>query len=215
MKFTFAFESTGKRFVHILKPLGKGNRVTAPPLIGWNRAFSGTSYNYKKKSRDGFLQGIKVEDVVDLFNEIVKSRPFPSSMEVSNLLVVMAKLRSMMLSSLWRGDIDLALDLLKKMDKRKLEANVVIYSTIIDGLCKYKHVDDALNLFNVMENKGIKGNVVTYSALVDGFVKEGKILEAEKLYEEMIARSIDPSISSLHLHFIDQWVLYARSPRGS
>ncbi|KAL0710646.1 hypothetical protein Bca4012_017624 [Brassica carinata] len=54
-----------------------------------------------------------------------------------------------------RGNIDLALILLKNMEK----GSVVIYNTVIDGLCKYKHVDDALNMFNEMENKGVKGNV--------------------------------------------------------
>ncbi|CAA7029776.1 unnamed protein product [Microthlaspi erraticum] len=62
------------------------------------------------------------------------------------------------------------------MEAEKLEPDVVIYNTVIDGLCKYRHPDDALDLFNEMENK------------------EGKLLEAEKLYEEMIKRSIAPDI---------------------
>lgn len=35
-----------------------------------------------------------------------------------------------------RGNVDLALVLLKNMDKGKIKVGVVIYTTVIDGLCK-------------------------------------------------------------------------------
>ena len=48
-----------------------------------------------------------------------------------------------------------------RMDERGCEANLVIYSTIIDGLCKDTLVVDAMNLFSEMISRGIAPNIVT------------------------------------------------------
>ncbi|CAA7046711.1 unnamed protein product [Microthlaspi erraticum] len=91
------------------------------------------------------------------------------------------------------------------MEAEKLEPDVVIYSTVIDGLCKYKHPDDALDLFNEMEKKGIrpmllptipdklpflvvkgvKPDVVTYNTMISGFCRKGLKEEASALFRKM------------------------------
>ncbi|KAF3497076.1 hypothetical protein DY000_02057909 [Brassica cretica] len=87
-----------------------------------------------------------------------------------------------------------ALDLLRKMEDRKVKPQVVTYSMIIDGLCKDGSLDDALRLFNEMETKGIKPNVFTYNSLIRGFCNAGRWDDGAQLLRDMITREITPYI---------------------
>ena len=53
------------------------------------------------------------------------------------------------------GKTDMAIGLLRKIEKRYFEPNVVFYNTIIDRLCKDRFVTEALNLLSEMQGKGI------------------------------------------------------------
>ncbi|CAA7059009.1 unnamed protein product [Microthlaspi erraticum] len=76
------------------------------------------------------------------------------------------------------------------MEAEKLEADVVIYNTVIDGLCKYsirmmhssysmkwrtksKRVEDGMELFREMSQRGLVGDTVTYNTLIQGFFQAG------------------------------------------
>ena len=53
------------------------------------------------------------------------------------------------------GKTDMAIGLLRKIEKKYFEPNVVFYITIIDRLCKDRLVTEALNLLSEMQGKGI------------------------------------------------------------
>ncbi|KAL1189974.1 Pentatricopeptide repeat-containing protein [Cardamine amara subsp. amara] len=79
--------------------LEKGNLGTAPSLFSlcssicrWGRALSSVT-DYRGNFRKGLLDGIKLDDAVDLFSAMVKSRPLPSIIEFSKLLSAVAKMK--------------------------------------------------------------------------------------------------------------------------
>ncbi|KAA8529205.1 hypothetical protein F0562_033996 [Nyssa sinensis] len=71
--------------------------------------------------------------------------------------------------------------------------NVVIYTVMIDGLCKVGKTDEAYKLMLMMEEKGCHPNVVTYTAMIDGFWKAGKVDKCLELFRQMGARGCAPN----------------------
>ncbi|KAB1224493.1 hypothetical protein CJ030_MR2G016382 [Morella rubra] len=76
------------------------------------------------------------------------------------------------------------------MEEASFELNVVLYNTVIDGLCKDRLVTEALNLSSEMTSKGIHPNLVTYNSLIQGLCKSGEWKEATKLLNDMLQHKI-------------------------
>ncbi|CDY15971.1 BnaC08g41520D [Brassica napus] len=88
--------------------------------------------------------------------------------------------------------IDNALSLFKEMETKGFKPNVFTYNSIIGGFCSAGRWDDGAQFLRDMIRKEITPDIITFSALIDSFVKEGKLTEAKELYNEMITRGIDP-----------------------
>ncbi|GJT42844.1 hypothetical protein Tco_0951559 [Tanacetum coccineum] len=74
----------------------------------------------------------------------------------------------------------------KKLIKDKLcEPNVVMYNTMIKGLCKIGNNNIAIQLLRLMDEKGCKPNVVTYNTIIDSLCKDKMVEDAFKLFKEM------------------------------
>ncbi|CAN6883836.1 pentatricopeptide repeat-containing protein At1g06710, mitochondrial isoform X1 [Brassica napus] len=87
-------------------------------------------------------------------------------------------------------------DLVSKVLSKMLDSckpNVVIYTEMIDGLCKVGKTDEAYKLMKVMEENGCQPNVVTYTALIDGFGVIGKIETCLELLERMGSKGVAPN----------------------
>ena len=67
----------------------------------------------------------------------------------------------------------MAIGLLRKIEKRYFEPNVVFYNTIIDSLCKVRLVNEALNFIFEMMGKGILPDIITYTCLIQGLCNFG------------------------------------------
>ena len=68
--------------------------------------------------------------------------------------------------------------------------NMVIYITIINGVCKDKLVSEACDLYCVMAVKEISADVVTYNSLIYGLCIVGKLKEATSFLNEMVLKAI-------------------------
>ncbi|KAJ9556754.1 hypothetical protein OSB04_011368 [Centaurea solstitialis] len=76
--------------------------------------------------------------------------------------------------------------LFKKLIKEKLcEPNVVIYNTMIKGICKFGNNDIPIALLGLMDQRGCKPDVVTYSTIIDSLCKDEMVDDALKLFNEM------------------------------
>nr|XP_043628032.1 pentatricopeptide repeat-containing protein At1g62670, mitochondrial-like isoform X2 [Erigeron canadensis] len=100
----------------------------------------------------------------------------------------------------------------KKLIKQKLcEPNVVMYSTMIKGLCKIGNNAIAISLLRLMDERGCKPNLVVYSTIIDSLCKDQMIDDAFKLFKEMVfQKRIAPNVitySSLisGLSKLNQW----------
>ena len=67
---------------------------------------------------------------------------------------------------------------------------MVIYITIINGVCKDKLVSEACDLYCVMAVKEISADVVTYNSLIYGLCIVGKLKEATSFLNEMVLKAI-------------------------
>ncbi|KAL9998494.1 putative tetratricopeptide-like helical domain superfamily [Helianthus debilis subsp. tardiflorus] len=86
--------------------------------------------------------------------------------------------------------------LFKKLIKQKLcEPDVVMYSTMIKGLCKFGNNDIAIGLLRLMDERGCKPNTVVYNTIIDSLCKDKLIDDAYKLFKEMVShKGILPNV---------------------
>nr|GEX28334.1 pentatricopeptide repeat-containing protein At1g63330-like [Tanacetum cinerariifolium] len=84
----------------------------------------------------------------------------------------------------------------KKLIKKKLcEPNVVMYSTMIKGLCMIGNNVIAIQLLRLMDENACKPNVVTYSNIIDSLCKDKMVDDAFKLLKEMVfQQGISPDV---------------------
>nr|GEV91871.1 tetratricopeptide-like helical domain-containing protein [Tanacetum cinerariifolium] len=94
----------------------------------------------------------------------------------------------------------------KKLVKGKLcEPDVVMYSTMIKGLCKIGNNVIAIQLLRLMDERemvfeqGISPNVITYSGLIDGLCNLGRWEEASKMLQEMLDVGISPNVHTFSI----------------
>lgn len=77
--------------------------------------------------------------------------------------------------------------------------DVVIFNTVIDGLCKAGRMAESAALMNRMKRElACSPNTVTYNSLVDGFCKAGEIERALDLLEQMKDEGVPPSVVTLN-----------------
>ncbi|CAA7034167.1 unnamed protein product [Microthlaspi erraticum] len=217
MRRSFAIASTANRFVH-RSLLEKGNPGTASPsfpfaVCCWERAFSALS-------------------ALAVLGKMMKLGYEPSIVTLSRFSMVSvtgigSQMQSLCLIKWWNWDINLirhiqhsnpwtfspqqslkrevrlmALKLLKKMEEEKIEADVVIYNTVIDGLCKYsirmmlstllmrwrtkeRFKGGSNALFRKMKEDGPLPNSGVYNTLIRARLRDGDKAASAELINEM------------------------------
>ena len=63
-----------------------------------------------------------------------------------------------------------------------LRGDVVLYSTLIDALCKSGLVGSAVSLIDEMTKEGISPNVVTYNSIIDAFGRSATMESRDGTY---------------------------------
>ena len=67
-------------------------------------------------------------------------------------------------------------------EKEKPLVDLITFSTMIKGYCKYSYLEKGFKLFELMKTKNIQSDEVLYNSLLDGCSKNGKLDLAFKLY---------------------------------
>ena len=73
------------------------------------------------------------------------------------------------------------------------ELDVVIYISLIDGLCKMGELDFSIEMQILMVEKGMAPDVFTYISLIQGLSDAGLMDEALGLMQEMRGKGIVPN----------------------
>ncbi|KMT14296.1 hypothetical protein BVRB_4g076490 [Beta vulgaris subsp. vulgaris] len=83
------------------------------------------------------------------------------------------------------GRVDFAFSLLGKRLKCGYEPDIVIFTTLINGLSDGNYVDQAVKLLDKIVNLGFQPNIVTYGTIVKGLCRSGNNVGAINLLRKM------------------------------
>ncbi|KAM3399747.1 hypothetical protein ACQJBY_004900 [Aegilops geniculata] len=90
---------------------------------------------------------------------------------------------------------DLALAFFGRLLKTGLEADQVVFNTLLKGLCHTKWADEALDvLLQRMPELGCTPDVVAYNTVVHGFFREGQVGKACDLFHGMAQQAVMPNV---------------------
>lgn len=93
-------------------------------------------------------------------------------------------------------DINEAFRIFNNLKAKGYAPNRVMYTAMINGLCKMKLIGEAGKLWSEMIQKRIIPNKYTYNALINGLLLIGNVEEAHKLYKESCDRGYGEDIVS-------------------
>uniref|UniRef100_A0A1S4CP91 Pentatricopeptide repeat-containing protein At1g12700, mitochondrial n=1 Tax=Nicotiana tabacum TaxID=4097 RepID=A0A1S4CP91_TOBAC len=99
------------------------------------------------------------------------------------------------------GKVEDAEEVMRHMNGKGVEPNVVTYNVIIDGYCLRGQMDRARSLFDSMTDKSIKPDIFSYSTLINGYCKKKKLDEAMHLFHEISRNGLKPSIVTYNTIF--------------
>ncbi|XP_063941035.1 pentatricopeptide repeat-containing protein At1g20300, mitochondrial-like isoform X3 [Daucus carota subsp. sativus] len=77
--------------------------------------------------------------------------------------------------------------------KGKFEADVVVYTSLVNGWCRAGNISEAERVFSEMKEVGIQPNVYTYSIVIDALCRCGQITRAHDVFAEMIDAGCQPN----------------------
>ncbi|KAI8566382.1 hypothetical protein RHMOL_Rhmol02G0036300 [Rhododendron molle] len=134
---------------------------------------------------NGYVLGDKIEEAVELFGRLIrKGDAKPDEITYATIIKGLCKV----------GSIEMAVRLLRSMQKRRYRPTVEIYSTIINNLCKDRNVDDALRVLSEMREWDVMPNVFTYNSLIHGLCNAGRWKDATRMLGEMTGQNILPDV---------------------
>jgi len=82
------------------------------------------------------------------------------------------------------------------MEERNWKPNVVVYISVMDGLCKDGLVYEVLNLFSEMSGKCVLLNHITYTCSTQGLCNFGRWKEVGSLLDEMTKMGMMPDLQA-------------------
>ncbi|KAL6215794.1 hypothetical protein ACLB2K_015222 [Fragaria x ananassa] len=77
--------------------------------------------------------------------------------------------------------------------KHKFEADVILYTSLVNGWCRAGNIAEAERVFNEMKAAGIEPNVYSYSIVIDALCRCGQITRAHDVFAEMIDAGCNPN----------------------
>ncbi|RID48589.1 hypothetical protein BRARA_I05094 [Brassica rapa] len=156
------------------------------------RTFSGGSdrnrSSYKERLRSGIID-IKKDDVVALFQSMIRSRPLPTVIDFNRLFTAMAKTKQ----------YDLVLDLCKQMELNGVAHNMYTLNIMINCFCRRWKLGFAFSVMGKILKLGYEPDRVTFNTLLNGlcleggFCSVGKWDDGAQLLRDMIRREITPN----------------------
>jgi len=82
-------------------------------------------------------------------------------------------------------NLDLAIELVKKTIKKKIQSNLCTYNIFLDGMCKAERLKNAQEVFHNLLIKGYLPNVYMFNIMINGLCKEGLLDDAFILFSQM------------------------------
>ena len=94
----------------------------------------------------------------------------------------------LLLSAILAQRYEVATNILKEIEKRKLKWNSTTWKTILFWNCKINEVPQAVKSLKTMREQGFAVDEICLNIILNGYVKRGRINEAESLYNAWVDR---------------------------
>ena len=83
--------------------------------------------------------------------------------------------------------------MVKSMQSSCVCPNLVVYSTIIDGLCKAGRIGESRNVFSSLVVHHVKLDVCTSNIMINGLCRAGKLNDSVELIKKMEESGCSPN----------------------
>ncbi|KAG2293598.1 hypothetical protein Bca52824_040267 [Brassica carinata] len=94
----------------------------------------------------------------------------------------------------WTYNIEEARELFDSLEEKGVDANVVMYTALIDGYCKSDKLEEAKLILKKMLSKSCLPNTSTFNALIHGLCTDGKLSEAMLLEKKMVEKGLQSTV---------------------
>ncbi|PSR94803.1 Pentatricopeptide repeat-containing protein precursor [Actinidia chinensis var. chinensis] len=95
------------------------------------------------------------------------------------------------------GEVDMAFELIERMEGLNIRLNEKTVCVLIHGFVKESKVDEAIQLFDKMRKLGFAHDISIYGLLMEGLCKNKELEKALYLYSEMKELGIYPDVKIL------------------
>jgi pentatricopeptide repeat protein len=150
-------------------------------------AFSDRNLSYRERLRSGLVD-IKADDAIDLFRDMIHSRPLPTVIDFSRLFSAIAKTKQ----------YDLVLALCKQMELKGIAHNLYTLSIMINCFCRCRKLCLAFSAMGKIIKLGYEPNTITFSTLINGLCLEGRVSEALELVDRMVEMGHKPDLITIN-----------------
>lgn len=155
-------------------------------LSSCERDLSGISNGkvcFRERLRSGIVD-IKEDDAVDLFEEMVGSRPRPTLVNFSRLFSAVARTKQ----------FNLVLDFCRQMELNGIAHNIYTLNIMINCFCRCCKTCFAYSILGKVMKLGYEPDTTTFNTLINGLCLEGKVSEAVGLVDRMVANGCQPDV---------------------
>ncbi|XP_010456672.1 PREDICTED: pentatricopeptide repeat-containing protein At1g12620-like [Camelina sativa] len=143
--------------------------------------------SYRKRLRNG-ITDIKADDAVDLFQDMIRSRPLPAVIDFNRLFGVVARTKQ----------YDLVLALSKQMELIGVAYDLYTLNIVINCFCRCRKVQFAYSVLGKVMKFGYESDTTTFNTLLNGLCLEGRVPEAVELVDRMIEMGHRPDLITIN-----------------
>ncbi|RZC63178.1 hypothetical protein C5167_024951 [Papaver somniferum] len=121
----------------------------------------------------------KIQSAVKLFDKMIERGVQLNTITCNTIITALSRVGK-------RGLVDEALQLFSEMiDDSSVIPNVIVYNSLISGLCKNDRLSEALRLFHSMPSRGVSADSYTYNSLIHGLCNSDRLSEAVRVFNIM------------------------------
>jgi pentatricopeptide repeat protein len=95
--------------------------------------------------------------------------------------------------------MDLVIELIDFMTSMQRFPNVVVYNTIISGLCNMGNTKEAIEVLDNMRYLGVSPNEATYNRIIGGLWINGEKMMAVKMLERMVKEGLSLNVITYNI----------------